>query len=262
MTTFKQRLRSEEKLYGTWVRIAHPVIVEVLGRSGLDFLQIDMEHAAIGTGELDRLLLAAKATGVPTMVRVPELGESVIGRALDLGATGIVVPRINSAEEAQQAVHAAFFAPVGQRGLGGACRANDYGAASFRQYAAEANERTTLILQIETKEAVERIDEILDASAAATDLYYIGPADLSQSLGVAGQFDDPLLQETIRWVARRIQKRGKAVGIHVPNPSMIPLFAEWGIRYFTGSFDSGLLAEGAKGWLHAMKQQKDREGGY
>jgi 2-keto-3-deoxy-L-rhamnonate aldolase RhmA len=254
MMTFKQRLQSDASLYGTWVRIAHPTMVELLGRSGFDFLHIDMEHGPIGNAELDAMLLAAQATGTPALVRVPQLDSSLIGRALDLGAAGVVVPRINDAKDALAAVQAAYFAPVGHRGLGGACRANGYGATSFQEFAAEANGKIVLALQIETKQAVEQIDEILEVSAAATDLYFIGPADLSQSLGVAGQFDHPLLQETIQWVVKRIKKRGKAVGIHLPNPSMVQQYADLGIQYFTSSFDIGIVSDGAKGLLKAMQQ--------
>jgi len=178
----------------------------------------------------------------------------LIGRALDLGAAGVIIPRINDAKDAMAAMRAAFFAPIGQRGLGGACRANGYGALGFQEFATEANRNTNLILQIETKEAVERIDEILEVSEAAVDLYFIGPADLSQSLGVPGQFDDPLLRETIQWVVKRIKKRGKSVGIHLPNPSMLQQYADLGIRYFTSSFDIGILSDGAKGLLKSLQQ--------
>ncbi|KEO81996.1 HpcH/HpaI aldolase family protein [Tumebacillus flagellatus] len=253
--TLKEQIQAEANVYGTWLRIPHPNLVEILGRSGFDFLHIDMEHGPIGMHELDSMLLAAKATGIPAMVRVPQVEESIIGKALDLGATGVVVPRVNNAHDALEAVNAAFFAPLGQRGLGGACRANDFGKSSFQQFAEEANRQTVLALQIETKEAVERIDEILEVSADATDVYFIGPADLSQSLGVPGQFDNPLLIETIQWVTKRIQKRGKKVGIHLPNPALAPRFAELGIHYFTSSFDLGIVSEGAKLMLQKLKQQ-------
>ncbi|MBL0385661.1 hypothetical protein JJB07_03270 [Tumebacillus sp. ITR2] len=255
MTTFKQQLLSGNSLYGTWLRIPHPTIVEIIGRSGFDFLHLDMEHGPIGNNEVDTLLLAANATGTPTLVRVPHVDESLIGRVLDLGATGVIIPRINGAKDAQAAISAAFFAPMGQRGLGGACRANGYGAVGFQEFATQANDTTNLILQIETKQAVERIDEILEVSAAAVDLYFIGPADLSQSLGVPGQFDDPLLQETIQWLVKRIKKRGKEIGIHLPHPSMRQHYADLGIRYFTSSFDIGIVSEGAKSLLKACKQE-------
>ncbi|MGZ4032601.1 MAG: HpcH/HpaI aldolase family protein [Tumebacillaceae bacterium] len=249
----KERLQAGEMLYGTWVRIPHPVVVEVLGRSGLDFLHIDMEHAAIGTGEIDRLLLAAKTTETPAIVRVPGLDEAMIGRALDLGAAGVIVPKINSGDDAKRAIQAARFHPLGLRGLGGACRADGYGSMSFEQFASTANRSTLLALQIETKQAVERIDEILEISGEAVDVFYIGPADLSQSLGVPGQFDDPLLRETIQWVVKRIQKKGKAVGIHVPSLEMVKSFTDLGIRYITCSFDLGLLSTGAKQLAQLLK---------
>lgn len=254
--TIKQRVQAGEPLYGTWLRMAHPVVVEVLGRSGFDFLHLDMEHGAIGIHELDHLLLATKAVCAPTIVRVPGLSETQIGLALDLGADGVIVPKINNGDDAKRAIQAACFYPLGQRGLGGACRADQFGHFKPQEFTAHANETTVLALQIESKEAVERIDEILEVSGDAVDVFYIGPVDLSQSLGVPGQFEDPLLRETIQWVVKRIRKRGKIVGIHAPNPASIPEFVEMGISYFTCSMDINLLASGAQNLIDMLKPPK------
>lgn len=251
----KQRLQAGEPVFGTWVRIAHATVVEVLGRSGFDFLHLDLEHGPIGIHELNHLLLAAKSVGAPAIVRVPGLNETQIGLALDAGADGVIVPKINNGDDAKRAIQAARFYPLGQRGLGGACRADQFGQWELQAFTAHANETTVLALQIESKEAVERIDEILEVSGDAVDVFYIGPVDLSQSLGVPGQFDDPLLRETIQWVVKRIHKRGKTVGIHAPNPTMIPEFVEIGISYVTSSMDISLLASGAQSLIDLLKHR-------
>lgn len=242
----KERLRAGETAVGTWLRIPHPVVMEVVGRSGFDFVHIDMEHGPIGTGELDHLLLAARASNIPAVVRVPGQEGTMIGRTLDMGAAGVIVPQVNTGEEAERVIKAARFHPQGLRGLGGACRADQYGGISFQKFAASANEDTMLAVQIESKEAVDHLDDILNAAQQSVDVFFIGPADLSQSLGVPGQFTAPVLWETIRSVVKQIRSRGYTVGIHTPDARLIKELTEMGIQYVTYSFDIGFLAEGAK----------------
>lgn len=250
----KERLRSGETVLGTWLRIPHPMVMEVVGRSGFDFVHLDMEHGPIGTGELDHLLLAAKAIGIPAVVRVPGQEGTLIGRTLDMGAAGVIVPQVNSGEEAERVIKAGRFYPEGVRGLGGACRADHYGGYSFQEFAASANANTLLAIQIESKEAVDNLDEILEVSKQSIDVFFVGPADLSQSLGVPGQFHAPVLWETIRSVIKRVRAQGKAVGIHAPDVGLIKELTEMGIQYITYSFDIGFLAEGAK---EAVRKARD-----
>ncbi|GGE24467.1 4-hydroxy-2-oxovalerate aldolase [Marinithermofilum abyssi] len=247
----KQRLAAGETVVGTWLRIPHPTVIEVLAKSGLDFIHVDMEHGPIGIESMDRLLLAAKGSRIPAVVRVPGLDATGIGSALDLGAAGVIVPRINRIEETVQAVRAARYYPCGERGVAGDCRANGYGTEDFAAYAAESNRNTLLALQIESKEAVEQLDGMLEAGDAV-DLFFIGPADLSQSLGIPCRFDHPLLLDTIRQIAGKVRSTGKAVGIHAPTAELAREFFGMGVQYVTVSFDIGFLSTGAKEWMKKL----------
>jgi 2-keto-3-deoxy-L-rhamnonate aldolase RhmA len=246
MNNLKERLRNGEVLFGTWVRIPHPSIIEALGTCDLDFIHIDMEHGPIGTHDVNPLLLAAMAVGIPAMVRVPGVDAAVIGRTLDMGACGVIVPQVNTVEEVKRVIEAARFYPLGHRGLGGACRADGYGKYGMAEFSAMANDHTLLAVQIESKQAVDHLDEILEVSKDAVDLFFIGPADLSQSLGIPGQFTHPLLQETIEKVIRKVCAKGKIAGIHVADPQQAKQYRAMGVRYVSCSFDIGLLIAGAK----------------
>ncbi|MFO7291208.1 4-hydroxy-2-oxoheptanedioate aldolase [Planifilum fulgidum] len=252
----KEKLASKGAVFGTWIRIPHPMVVEAIAAAGFDFVHLDQEHGPIGTAELDQLILAAKASGIPAVVRVPGKDGTRIGQALDLGAEGVIIPHVASGEDVRSVVRAGRFHPRGMRGVAGGCRADGYGTLPFAEVS-EAADRRLILVQIESKEAVERLDEILDASGDSVDVYYIGPADLSQSLGIPCQFDHPLLGETIRRITERLRARGKTVGIHAPTADHVVEYAEMGIRYITCSMDIVLLASRAQAlaaeWREALK---------
>lgn len=249
----KEKLAAGKTVYGTWVRIPHPSVVEVLAGTGVDFVHIDMEHGPIGVDGLDRLLLAAQASRIPAVVRVPGLDVTRIGGSLDMGAAGVIVPRVDSAHEATLAVRASRFHPRGMRGMAGDCRADGYGSRDFTALATESNREPLLAIQIESREAVEHLEEILDVGKDDIDVIYIGPADLSQSLGVPGRFDNPSLLNTIRHVTERARAKGKAVGIHSPSPELAQEFAQMEIQYITVSIDTAMLAAGAKEWMRKVE---------
>ena len=253
MNNLKERFRNGEILYGTWVRIPHPTVIEVLSACGLDTIHIDMEHGPIGTDDLNNLLLAAKSVGIPVMVRVPGQDATKIGRTLDMGADGVIVPQVNTVEEVKRVIEAARFYPQGNRGLGGACRADGYGKFSIAEFAPIANEQTLLAVQIESKQAVDHLDEILEVSRDAVDIFYIGPADLSQSLGIPGQFANPLLDKTIERIVSRVLAHGKIAGIHASESQMVKKYTAMGIHYVTSSFDVGFLSAGAKAMISELK---------
>ena len=253
----KETLASKNAVFGTWIRIPHPMVVEAIASAGFDFVHLDQEHGPIGTAELDQLILAAKASGIPAVVRVPGKDGTRIGRALDLGAEGVIIPHVTSGEDVRSIIRAGRFHPSGMRGVAGGCRADGYGTLPFVEVSEAAERRSILAVQIESKEAVERLDEILDASGDSVDVFYIGPADLSQSLGIPCQFDHPLLGETIRQITERLRARGKTVGIHAPTVTHGVEYAKMGIRYITCSMDIVLLASRAEAlaaeWREALK---------
>lgn len=173
----RSRIRSE-LLLGMFVNLAAPALVESMGDTGYDLLLIDAEHAPFGVSELEALMRAADIANLPALVRVPEVGSD-IGRVLDLGAAGVMVPRIDNAAQAAEVVNRVRFAPEGTRG-GGAYRACDYGN-SIATYLAEANDHLLAIVQIETQSGFQSVEEI--AATPGLDALCVGPVDLSLAIG-------------------------------------------------------------------------------
>ena len=173
----RTRIRSEF-LLGMFVNLASPALVESVGDTGYDLLLLDGEHAPFGVSELEALIRAADIANLPALVRVPELGSD-IGRALDLGAAGVIVPRIDTAAQAAEVVSRVRFTPDGTRG-GGACRACDYGN-SIAAYLAQANDHLLAIVQIETLPGFQSVEEI--AATPGLDALCVGPVDLSLAIG-------------------------------------------------------------------------------
>lgn len=233
-------------------RVTDPWLAEVIGRIGYDVVWLDLEHRAFGYDKIDPLSLACRATGIDLMVRVQKTGYDSPMRALEFGANGIMVPHCRSAEEARQWVEWVRFPPLGKRGLDGAGADADFGLANTREYLLHANQEVFLALQIEDKEAVDRIDEI--AAVEGFDLLFVGPGDLSLSYGVPLQFDHPLLQEAIERVARAVRKAGKWWGTTTSSPEAAQEALDRGARMITAGGDHFLLVQGfQKAWQEFSK---------
>jgi 2-keto-3-deoxy-L-rhamnonate aldolase RhmA len=168
-------------LLGTWVKIPAPEVVEVLHLAGLDFVVIDMEHAPIDVAQASSLIALSRALGLPAMVRVPALSEADIKRVLDAGAAGVVVPHVDTVEQAQTAVRFCRFPPLGQRGSGVTGRAGGWGLSGDKRYFANARDSVCVLVQLESEQALAAATEI--GSTPGIDGLFIGPADLALSLG-------------------------------------------------------------------------------
>ena len=213
MTTIK--LRKGEAVVGTMIRmIRNPAIALVAANAGLDFIMLDMEHGAYNFETLADTASLARARGIDCFVRVPELSKGNVSRALDCGATGVMVPMIRDAKDARLFALWAKYAPVGERGFGGNSGHTEYRDEGGRtpQFMAEENPRVLTIAQIELACAVDVVDAI--AAVEGIDALLIGPADLSNSLGVPGDFDHPKMDEAIANVAAAAKKHGKVFGLH------------------------------------------------
>ena len=258
-------MRSGEPLFGTWVSLGDPAVIEVLGGSGFDFLLLDGEHAPIDERTLLAQAIAAKAAGTPVMYRVRANETARIKIALDLGVDAIMVPWVNSAEDARRAVAAARYPPLGERGIGpwrrrhgearllGPWRASNY-YAEFWEHVKRANEQVALVVQIEQARAVEALDQIL--AVEGIEAAFIGPADLGASLGVLGG-PDPKLDQAIDRIASLCREASMTVGIDVIEPQQIPAYRAQGISLFTYGADVAYLAEGAGAAAAALRKQLD-----
>ncbi|TBC86603.1 aldolase [Rhizobium leguminosarum] len=235
---FRERIRRREPLIGTFVKTPAFHIIELLGIAGLDFVVADAEHAPIDNGQVDSMVAVAGV--LPVLVRVPGNDPMPIASVLDLGATGVVVPHVRSADDAVAVLDAADFAR-GSRGFSPSVRAGRFGTDNVEAFRSRADKERVLFVQIEDGEALEQLDAI--ASIDDIDVLFIGPADLALSLGCSGA-DDPRLQDAITTIAKAGQRHGRAVGIFVGSVEAIAAYRALGISVFIcGSDQSFLLAE-------------------
>jgi staphyloferrin B biosynthesis citrate synthase len=193
------KLRAGEPIYGLFVSIPSPALVEIVGCAGYDFAILDTEHTLVSPQELENLIRAAEAVGLTALVRVPESDPGAILRALDAGAMGVVVPHIRSRADADSAIRAAKYAPAGMRSLNGG-RGPGFGRIELTDYVAMANAETMVVVMIEDAEAVEGIDDIL--TGGGIDMVLEGAADLSQSYGLTWQTRHPVVRDAVRKVAQ------------------------------------------------------------
>lgn len=209
----KERLKSGVSI-GSWMSMAHVSIAEILATAGYDWVVVETEHTAIDVSEVLPLVIAIERHGTVPLVRLAWNDPIQCKAVLDSGAAGVLVPMVNTKADAELAVKAAKYPPLGFRGVGLA-RAQGYGQ-TFKEYVTEANASTLLIVQIEHIEAVRNIDDIL--SVPGIDGTFIGPYDLSSSMGIPGQLDHPDVVAAKQRVLEATLARGLAAGIHLVHP--------------------------------------------
>jgi 2-keto-3-deoxy-L-rhamnonate aldolase RhmA len=249
-----RKLRSGAPVSGTFVKTTSGQIVEVLARSGLDFLVLDAEHAPFGVEALDKALCAARAAGIDALVRVPSHDPAFINSCLDMGASGIVAPHVKSAQDAQAIVDAVKYGR-GKRGFSGSGRAGNYGAFGAAAYRADADASSMIWCQIEDKSALDHLDAI--AAVDEVDCLFIGPADLGLSLGCEGP-DDPRLADAIVAIAEAGRRHDRIVSLFVPDTGSVPSMLALGISVFICGSDQSLLLGKAKQVADAMRAATSR----
>jgi 2-keto-3-deoxy-L-rhamnonate aldolase RhmA len=214
--TAVERLKSGEKIYGTLVRmVRNPAIALIARTAGLDFLLFDMEHGPYSIETLSDVAKVSRAAGVGIFARVPTLDKAYISRSLDAGVEGIMVPMINTASQAKAFVDLARYLPIGDRGLGSNGGLSDFsgmGGKNAVDFMADQNRKTLTIAQIETAEAVENADAI--AAVEGIDVLLVGPNDLSISLGIPGEMNNPKLHSAIDKVEAAVSKNNKLFSVH------------------------------------------------
>lgn len=248
-SNFRRRLLRGDRLTGTMVTLDSPEVVEILVLVGFDWLFFDAEHAPLGDGSMQRMIQAA-GNQVPCVIRLPDHGESSVKRALDMGAAGIIVPQVNTAEQAEKIVGYSRYAPEGMRGVG-LGRAHGYGL-NFDEYVAQANESIAVIVQAEHITAVENIHAI--AGIEGIDAVLVGPYDLSASLGKLGQVDDAAVVAAIDRVGEVCLGLGKRLGIFVLSAEAAAPFVRKGYTLLTVGIDTQFLGMAAKKLLESMNK--------
>lgn len=249
----RKRVVTGEVVYGMMVRQGRdPGVTTLVGKAGFDFVFIDMEHGAYSLETVADLIRGAKSVGCAPIIRVPAGERYFISRVLDAGAEGIMVPMVSTSEQAERAVRYAKFPPMGKRGVGLGNAQVDYAAVGASDFTAEANERTLIIAQIENREGIGNIDEIL--SVEGIDLAVMGPNDLSFNLGYQGQTDHPKVVEEIQKVVDACRDCGKHSGTHMGNLEQLLYWKAQGMTFIAYNTDSGLLYKAASEGLDSLKQ--------
>jgi 4-hydroxy-2-oxoheptanedioate aldolase len=240
LRTFKDKLAKGEPVYGPFMKTGDAAFVECAGHAGFDFAILDMEHGPVDFFNLQNLIRGAEVAGILPVVRTYDSSETAISKALDLGAKGIQVPQIQSAEEAREVIKAAKYFPKGERGVCRFVRASNYSSIPRNEYFEQANE-ALVILQVEGKQVLNKLDEIL--SVEGLDILFVGPYDLSQSLGVPGQVSHPTVIEAIKGIAEKAKKAGVVIGVFCDTYEAATLWRNAGIQYLSYSVDVGIFTE-------------------
>jgi 4-hydroxy-2-oxoheptanedioate aldolase len=232
----KEKLKNGQTVFGCFVRYANAALVEVLSYCDWDFICFDGEHGSIEPADCEQMTRAAELRGVTPIVRVPVNLPHVILRFMDTGVHGLHVPMINSGVDAEAVVQSVKYQPRGCRGLAGV-RAGDYAqAVPFVEYVAIANAETLVTVQIETVAAVDRLPEII--AVDGLDVIFIGPTDLSNSLGLPGQLQHPKVQAILQRIVDMVVPTGLALGIMVPNAEAARQWRDRGARYIAVGLES------------------------
>lgn len=236
---FNDCLRDNETVFGTFAKTSDPLLIQALGLAGFNFVILDNEHGPNSTRDLLPLILAAENAGLYPIVRVSRLDALEIQRTLDLGVAGIQVPQVNTREDAMNVVRYSKFHPLGARGMCTFVRPGGFSLKDKHDYFREQNQLTTVI-HIEGLEGLNNLESILEVDGI--DVIFIGPNDLSQSMGIPGQVDHPDLVSAIGGLVDQCRQRNKHIGIFADTLEKARQYREMGIKYIGYSVDVGIFA--------------------
>jgi 4-hydroxy-2-oxoheptanedioate aldolase len=247
----KEKLLSGQPALGVSVMFPSPQVVEMVGRLGFDWVLLDCEHGSLSPESVELMAMAAEVAGITPIARPAVNGSEAILRVMDRGALGVQVPHVNTAADAKRAVEAVKFHPLGGRGLAAATRPADYGfGLSAADYVQEANRETLVCVQLEELEALHNLDEILRVEGV--DVFFVGPSDLSQSMGYPGRSDAPEVRAAMERTFAAIVAAGKVPG-STGNGQAIRRHLQHGVRYLYTHVPT-LLASGSKDFFAAMRE--------
>jgi 2-keto-3-deoxy-L-rhamnonate aldolase RhmA len=241
MKSLKDKLKNNQITLGSWITIAHTSIAEIMAKAGFDWLTIDMEHSAITMSEALRLVQVIEPYGVSPLVRVSENNPNLIKKVMDMGTHGIIVPMVNSRNDAELAVSAVRYPPFGIRGVG-LSRAQGYGT-DFENYRKWVEKESVVVALIEHIKAIENLEEIL--TTEGIDAFIVGPYDLTGSLGIPGQFDHPDYLSALEEIERVAKEIGIPAGFHIvpPEPKLVLEKINRGFSFIAYGVDFLFLGE-------------------
>ena len=239
----------QDFLAGTFLNLGSPTAVEIAAATGFDWLLLDLEHGSGSLGGLRAMLLACRGSQSAPIVRIPSVDPDVVKFVMDSGAAGIMFPYVSSPEAARRAVEAMKYPPQGSRGVAGVIRATDYGR-HWSTYFAEANQKSLVVVQIETPEAVAAADQI--AAIDGVDVLFVGPLDLSVNMGCPGDFSPPHFVDALKTVIAACDAHGKTAGI-LTKTGYEAQHRQLGFRFVAVGSDSIAVLDGMKANLEKLR---------
>jgi 2-keto-3-deoxy-L-rhamnonate aldolase RhmA len=253
--TLKEKLHKKELTIGSWLSFGYTQTTEMMAKSEFDWLVVDMEHSSTDFQQMTQLIQIVDLCGLPVLVRVGANDPLLIKKAMDAGSTGIIVPMIMNKDDAIRAIDSLYYYPKGNRGVG-LFRAQGYGS-NFKTYRKTSLESTVLIVQIEHKDAVENLSEILELDEV--DGFIIGPYDMSSSIGVPGEFDHPEMKKTLNKVQKIANVSSKPGGFHIVNSDVQELKKriDEGYRFFAYGTEMIFLNEKITSECNKLKKIKE-----
>ncbi len=254
MHWIRRRALADELLSGTFLNLGSSITAELAARAGFDWLLFDLEHGAGDRQELLAQLQAISAFDVSPIVRLGGIDAITIKRILDIGAVGLMIPLVNTADDARRAIDAMLYPPEGQRGVAVSTRAAAFGG-NFDEYFARANEELLVVVQIETRDALANLEDI--ASVDRVDVIFLGPLDLSVSLGDPKNFDSDEFREAAKRIARVAREHGKAAGVLALSPELASRYLDDGYTFVACGSDGGAAAAGLRSIADALAAHRD-----
>src|SRR5215472_1984487 len=244
MTGLRQRLKQGDLLLGQLVlEFFTPGLGPMLDACGLDFVIYDMEHGRLDLGLLEQMIASCRGSNIVPMVRVPDLNFAPLGRVLDLGARGVMVPRVETREQAEQIVRALKYGPVGCRGVATGI-AHDMYRPAGAEFFAQCNQEIPIIIQLETVRAFQNLEAIV--SVPGVDVAWVGHYDLTVSMGIAAQFDHPRLLQAMDDLVAACSRHGVAPGFLPPTPESAAHWISKGFRMISLGSDIGVFLDGMR----------------
>lgn len=237
LTPLKEKLKTGKTVLGTWCELPSPEFINVLAKAGMDFVIIDMEHGAMDYEMAGKMVMAAEVEGCTPIIRVPMNNESIILRALEVNADGIIVPHVESAEERKRIVNAVKFPPLGNRSLNPYVRAGGY--RSQPVFTKDQNKRTIVAVLVESLKGIKNLKAIINDPHL--DIVYMGSYDISAALGVPGETKHPKVTKTLEKMSKIIRNRKKVAGCLFHTEDDLKFFKKIGVQFLCYKVDTGIV---------------------
>ena len=251
----KQKIKTGQLTLGSWITLGNPGVAEIMANAGYDWLVVDLEHSTISMEQAGELIRVIDLSGVTPLVRLTSNNPNQVKRLMDAGSKGIIVPMVNSAEDAVKAVATTRYAPAGMRGVGlGRAQRDGAGFQDYLSWQSDEDDGPIVIVQVEHKDAIIQLEDILHVPGV--DAFFVGPYDLSCSMGIPGQFKHPTFLKAIDQILETGKRLNQVCGVHVvePDPALLKENISLGYKFIAYSVDFRMLDVAARNGMKIKRQ--------